>query len=220
MPTILLTFLRAYWSYVAIGVAVLAVASGIYWEGGRAPRAQLAQERAERDAAEEEFEFFEVLHEERSDELVAQANEAGKILASGINNSWQNVVWDLEDKRSAAIKRALDAEQRLRDGKNRGGPAAKPVPEPTGGGSNAAEGNGLPDAVERYVAEVRSVVAGERAETARLLQVCEGQTGQLTIVQKWAAGEKVLNQPETAPGGKPLPAKPIVNSFSDATEPF
>lgn len=188
-----LVFLRKWWPFIVGGLAVAGAIAVVYWEGGRGPRAELAAERAERAKAEDEFELTEIIHEERSDALVKDANEFGVALATSIQSSWQGIADGLEKQRKDADHRAELAERRMRD-RDGGGDAAEPVRRTPGGPDDPAGDDRLPDAVERYVAEVRSILGRERAETAGLLEACEQQTGALTIAQKWAADEREVNR--------------------------
>lgn len=193
IPIALVNFLRAYWVYIAVGVAVLGVVAGIYREGGRAPRAELAEYKAQIEAAEDEAVLLDALKEEQSDEATKTSDQDLKQQREQINRTWAGVTADLEKTAADAARRAAELDRKLRDATGSAGTGSQSVREPTGSPDQAAGSDGLPDAVERYLAEVRSTLAGERAEASRLFQACHGQTAALVIGQSWVGKQKVIN---------------------------
>jgi hypothetical protein len=188
-------FLRKYWTHLLVAAAVGAYTIGVYWAGGRPARAELEEERAEWREMRTKMEAQFRLREASSRALIAKLEGERDDRIERINKTWARMVGEQED----AAARAVADLERLRE-QPRGGGAAQPVRVVAEVCDDAAANRGLSDAISRHLAEVRRVLAGERAAVAGLLKACELQTGDLLDVQTWAAGERTIHRE-----GVPLP---------------
>lgn len=192
IPPALLLFFRNYWSYIAIGLVVIAYTGGVYYQGGVGPRAELAKERAEVEAETAKLVAAWQEDQDESDMYIAQLEEAHDQRVGRINTAWDAFIAGLP----AGVH-----------GNASGSPKPKPVPIAASVCNDAAVNQRLSLALSRYRDEVRdsidqersgrrSIAAGERAETSRLLKACELQTGDLIEVQDWAQKERQIHAPQ------------------------
>lgn len=189
----MLELLKKYWLHLAVALAAIAYTGFIYWEGGRAPRAELAQFRAEVEAEAEQQEMDDELDQQESDAYVAQLNAGHAARVDSINRAWDAFI--------AGMQPATG-----------GQPASEPIPINAGICNDPAANQRLSDAISKYRDEVRGAIAAkqsadaevtrqERIGTAALFAACQKQTGGLIEVQQWADHErnKIWNERPSAP---------------------
>ncbi len=104
--------------------------------------------------------------------------------ASRISNIRQTITQKVEAdhaKKDAATVAKYDAALRLLNANS----STKPVPVAATICNDQAADNRLSDAVSVHLAEVRRIIADERAAALGLFKQAESQTGQLTDAQDW-----------------------------------
>lgn len=191
--TLVWLFIQRYWPYIVTILVVIALLGFVYYLGGTGPRAELAQERAERQAAEDMFEMQEQLHDQIADAATEDSNKELANAKERLNRTWEPIAQGLEKEAADAGRRAASAEQRLRVDRER--TSTEPVRQPAGCPDPAVGDNGLPLAVERFVEAERAREGRQLAETSRRLQVCQAYTDRLINGREWAARQRVINQP-------------------------
>lgn len=193
-------FVATYRTWFVIA-AVLAVVGFIFYLGGVGPRAERDELIAKYEAAGDEFELIQDIHQEESNDQKERLDRERENALVINDSTWGSQVADLERLAADADRARAAAERRLLDSRRRDG--AQPVREPTGCPPKAAGDDGLPDAVEVYIAAERSREERERAATARLLQTCGKQAIDLKGAFDYVEGETRINKPVEQPLVRP-----------------
>lgn len=203
---IALEFLRKYWVYVVVALAVATWHGAVFYAGGRAPRAELEKERAEHRAQVAALKAEQKLDKEASDALITQKDIEHEQHVGRINADWTVYLGSL-------CPRGVDA---------RGvclGPVVRPVAEPVRVAAevcNDKAGNDrISEALQGYRREIgrilqqerddrERIVAEERRGAGALLATCERQADALVNLQDVWAGERAIN---ATPPGPPTPGR-------------
>lgn len=181
IPVGIASFFGKYWLHMAIAAAALAIAGGIYYEGGRGPRAELRQKVAEwkEAAAEREAEDFEDLA--ASIEYNREADQRRDDRVETINRTWATLADGLRNDRAGS------------------GSSPKPIPIVARICNDSARDQQLSGAVDEFRSEVQGIIGellaaarASRSEATRLLAACDLSVGDLVEVQAWAKHQQQL----------------------------
>lgn len=181
IPPALFAFFGKYWLHMAIAAGVLALAGVIYYEGGRAPRAERDKERAENAA------------------LTAQreAEDLEDVLES------EGYVHELDaayDERHARLNRTWDAElERVRLERDAATAASQSVRFRAEVCTDQAGNDRLSDAISEYRAGVRAAVADYRSAVGAQLKLCGRQAADYDEAVTWVERERIIWRPSEVP---------------------
>lgn len=202
---IALEFLRKYWLYIVVALAVAAWHAAVYYAGGVGPRADLEKERVEHRAQVAALMAEQKSDKEASNALIKGKDEELDAHAGKINADWIEYLARLCPRGIDASGVCVGPERR---------PVAEPVRIAATVCGDAAGNDRLSDAVQEHRREVGRVIQAERDERDRilaeerrgagaLLKTCERQADALVNLQDVWAGERVIN----APPGPPSPGR-------------
>lgn len=208
METAIVLFLRKYWLYIVVAVAVAAWHGVVYYAGGAGPRAELEKERALHSAEVAALKAEQAADRQASEALIARKDEEHEANVGRINSEWGAYLDGLCPR---GVERGVCL-----------GPVRRPATEPVRIRAEVcndeAGNNRLSDALQVYRTEVGRSVQAERDEHGRvlteerrsagaLLAACQRQADALVNLQEAWAEERGINATPAIPEDVPIPGR-------------